>query len=155
MLWSIGSVCFLGNHCKYFIQFHIVLCSTKRWRFDVNSVNVLTSMAATAVPLQSSVLSKGLELAGPSWQGGNAHLGVVQDPLFRGEALHGSALCSSTPEPSEPLLWPPAGWGVQAAGHRQSPCSSAHCTRFYSSALLTCDKQHSTTSQLICFIICR
>lgn len=108
MLWSIGSVCFLGNHCKYFIQLHIVLCSTKPWRFDVNSVNVLTSMAVTLLPLQSPVLSKGLELAGLIWHGGNTHLGVVQDPIFIGEVLHGSALCSSTPEPSESLVWPPS-----------------------------------------------
>lgn len=50
MLWSTGSVYFLGNHCKYFIQFHIVLCSTEHWWFDVNSVNVLTSVAATFFP---------------------------------------------------------------------------------------------------------
>lgn len=125
MLWSIGSICFLGNHCKYFIQFHIVLCSTKHWRFDVNSVNVLTSMAVTLLPLQSPVLSKGLELAGPIWHAGNAHLGVVQDPIFRGEVLHGSALCSSTPEPSEPLVWSPSRMGAwwAAAGQRCSPCS--------------------------------
>lgn len=80
MLWSTGSVYFLGNHCKYFIQFHIVLCSTEHWWFDVNSVNVLTSVAATFFPLQRPALSEGSVSEGHVRCGGTAHLGGAVGP---------------------------------------------------------------------------
>lgn len=46
------------------MPFHIVLCSTKHWQFDVKSVNVLTSMAATLSPCRALCFPKAW-----SWQG--------------------------------------------------------------------------------------
>lgn len=138
MLWSIGSIYFLGNHCKYFIQFHIVLCSTEHWRFDVNSVNVLTSMAAAFFPLQRAVLSEGSVSAGPVWHGGSAHLGGVAGPHPRRQGA--ARLCLSRQQSwalrasrSHLLaggVCRQRGWSVPRAG-------CAHCAHVYSSALLT------------------
>lgn len=126
MLWRTGSVYFLGNHCKYFIEFHIVLYSTEHWRFDVNSVNVFTSMAATSFPLQCPVFPKA-----QCWQGLSGMVGALtweeqQDPILGGKAPLDSAHHGSTKEPSEtPVptshqdegpVCRQQGWGIPHAG---------------------------------------
>lgn len=82
MLWSIGSVYFLGNHCKYFIQFHIVLCHTEHWQFDVNCVNVLTSMAAKLFPYSALHFPKAQHWWGPFGVVGTHTWEEPQDPIL-------------------------------------------------------------------------
>lgn len=121
MLWSIGSVYFLGNHCKYFIQFHIVFCSTEHWRFDVNSVNVLTFMAATLFPPAAPCAFQSLGVGGaPSawWEHSPGRSGTAPSsevrccPALPITAAHRSPQSFSFPPPSRTRAW----WAGSRAG---------------------------------------